>query len=204
MGFALPHTDQIAGRLAAHRPLSVPREGLREAAVIIPVVASLDGYRVVLIRRSRKLRKHPGQIAFPGGVREPEDRDLQETALREGQEEVGLAAETVRVVGQLDEVWTPTGYSLTPFVGLIPSPGLQPTSEEVDEVLVVRVADLIAPGVFRRETYHRDGQDYRLVFFDLPGMTVWGATGRILLRFLEVGLGWSTPVPEQWESGPHA
>ncbi|MCA9791142.1 MAG: CoA pyrophosphatase [Candidatus Eremiobacteraeota bacterium] len=204
MGYSLPDTDLLHQRLKAHQPSSVDRNGRRQAGVLVPVVYRQGNYEVVFIRRSAHLRRHAGQIAFPGGVHEPEDADLLATALREGHEEVGLEPKSVTVLGQLDEVWTPTGYTLTPYVGLLDSTPDRPDRDEVEEILVVGVERLIQPGVFRFQEIQRDGISYRLVFFDLAECTIWGATGRVLQRFLEVGLGWSAPTDNEWESGPYA
>ncbi|MGE0491654.1 MAG: CoA pyrophosphatase [Vulcanimicrobiota bacterium] len=203
MGYSLPDTHLLHQRLKAHQPASVDRNGRRQAGVLVPVLACAGDYQVVFIRRSAHLRRHAGQIAFPGGVHEPQDADLLATALREGHEEVGLEPRSVTVLGQLDEVWTPTGYTLTPYVGLLQTTPDRPDRTEVEEILVVQVERLMVPGVFRYQEIERGGIVYRLVFFDLPECTIWGATGRVLQRFLEIGLGWSAPVANDWESGPH-
>lgn len=184
-----PDVQTLERLLAEHRPTTVDKAGWRNAGVLLPMLATESGYRLVLIRRSANLRKHAGQIAFPGGAWEEGDPDLQATALREAHEEIGLPPDQVRVLGQVDGVWTPTGYTLTPFVGLIESERFVPCPIEVDEVLVVDLDELVRPEVFREEWWERGGVNYRVVFYELPELTIWGATGRILEAFLTLACG---------------
>ncbi len=156
----------------------------------------------MLIRRGAQLAHHRGQIAFPGGCHEPQDRDLQETALREAVEEIALRPEGLDFLGRLDDVWTPTGFVMSAFVAALPHPqDFRPQAEEVEEVLEIPLGDLIREGVYREEIWTRKGQAIPVSFFDLEDVTVWGATGRLVARLLEVGFGWRNPgLP--WRPGP--
>ncbi len=148
---------------------------------------------LVLTRRSAHLSRHPGQISCPGGVREADDRDLTETALRETEEEIGLLPERVRVLGQLDDVWTPSGFVLTPFVGAVQPPVSFRTCDEVAEVLSIPLERFLDPAVYELEERWLNEQKYVLGAFALPEARVWGATARLVQRLLEVGFDWTAP-----------
>ena len=145
---------------------------------------------MVFIRRSKKLSNHAGQIAFPGGGEEKEDQDLWHTATREGEEELGIRPDSVKLLGELDTVWTPSRFVMHPFVVCLSEMPDQVCSFEVDEVFSLSVERLMEPGVFRVEHWERGGALHRLVFFETPTHTVWGATGRITENFLKVAYGW--------------
>src|SRR5438045_1447015 len=114
--------DKIASALAARSPRTVAASGLKPAAVLVPIQRREDGEHLVLTRRTETVNSHRGQIAFPGGKIEPHDSGALEAALRESHEEIGLAAADVRVLGQLDQIISSSGYVVTPFVGVVPSP----------------------------------------------------------------------------------
>ena len=165
----------------------------REAAVVVP---ALDGPDPCLLftKRADHLPDHPGQMSFPGGGREPSDADLCETALREANEEVGLPPETVDCVGRLDDIRTVTRYSVRPFVARVPDRSYEPCDEEVAEVAVLPLPGLTDPTNYDSE--RRDHPYYgeiRLHYFHVDGYTVWGATARILVQFLELVTDWEAP-----------
>lgn len=163
---------------------------LRFAAVI---GLFLEGERgpgdpsLLFIERSSTLRQHAGQIAFPGGKPELDDRDLLDTALREAHEEVGLPRELVEVVGRLSPVPTPTGYMIVPFVGRVRDPW-QPrrVSGEVERVLTPSLSTLLDPAIHRaRGSVEWQGQNYELHEYDIADPPLWGATARMVWDLLE-------------------
>ncbi|MBI3927229.1 MAG: CoA pyrophosphatase [Armatimonadetes bacterium] len=186
--------DTLAHRLKTHRPRPIPLPDieLRPAAVLVPLIPRQE-LELLLIRRSGNLRHHAGQIAFPGGARDPGDVSLLDTALREGQEEVGLPRERVRILGRLDMVFTPSGYTLTPFVGLVTDGSFEPCPHEVEEIFTVPLQKLLDPDIYREEWWTWQGRSYPVSYFELPGCTIWGATGRLVVNLLEVGFGWQRP-----------
>ncbi|AEN06873.1 CoA pyrophosphatase [Halolamina sp.] len=176
-----------------HEPVAV--EGTERWAGVLATVLWRDGEPYVLFtKRADHLGDHPGQMSFPGGSREPSDDDLEATARREGQEEIGLRDEEITIVGRLDDITTVTGYAIRPFVAEIPDRTYDPDENEVAEIAVLSVAELIDPENYeseRREHPHRG--DVRLHFFHVDGYTVWGATGRLLAQLLELTTDWDVP-----------
>jgi 8-oxo-dGTP pyrophosphatase MutT (NUDIX family) len=155
------------------------------AAVLVPLYRLGDDLGVVLTRRRDDLRNHAGQIAFPGGRRDPEDASLVATALREAHEEIGLDPGGVHVLGALQPTPTiATNFTVYPFVGLIePGQAWTPSAREVDAVLELSLRDLSA-GYQRRRLTPR-GLSVRTDAFVVGEHVVWGATARILLDLLE-------------------
>ena len=175
-----------------HEPTGVTDQE-REAAVVVPVVEDPDP-QLLFTKRADHLSDHPGQMSFPGGGHEPVDAGLRETALREAREEVGLEAEEVDWVGRLDDIRTVTRYSVRPFVAQVPDRTYEPCDEEVAEIAVLPV-----PALIDRDNYDSERRDHpyygeiRLHFFRVDGYTVWGATARILVQFLELATDWAVP-----------
>jgi 8-oxo-dGTP pyrophosphatase MutT (NUDIX family) len=154
-----------------------------EAAVLIPVYTDERGEVVVYTERSGDLRKHAGEISFPGGRRDPGE-DLLTTALREAEEEIGLARDLVEIIDRLEPIGTfVSGFRITPYVGRIPS-GIvwTPAVREVARVLELPVADLRAG--HRRERLLRKGVPVRTDTYTVAGHLVWGATARITQELL--------------------
>ena len=158
--------------------------GRIDAAVLVPLFA-LDGeLHVVLTRRHAGLRRHSGEVSFPGGRQDDDETDLRLTALREAHEEIGLDADAVELVGALAPTPTiATDYTVYPFVGLI-QPGLRWTlsEDEVDEVIEPTIAELRQR--FARRTMVRRGIPIRTDVYALDGALVWGATARMLSDLL--------------------
>ena len=177
----------ILARLKDHLPLepAPPDPDLVSAGVLLPLFVQQEQFQVLFIQRTLLVKDHRGQIAFPGGVRDPEDAHLLATALRETEEEIGLAPEAVEVLGTLPSVATITGYHITPFVGLIPYPyDFRPSPREVKRLLVLPVAEFYAPERWRSGPYVFQGRTTRVCYWQNGQEVVWGATARILLNLL--------------------
>ena len=169
----------------------------RSAAVLVPLVAREAGLTVLLTQRADHLNDHAGQISFPGGRREPFDLDATATALREANEEIGLAGERVEVLGALPDYLTGTGFCVTPVVGLVHPPfTMQADTLEVAEIFEVPLAFLMNPANHQVRVFRWEGGERR--FFAMPYPNddagahyfIWGATAgmlRNLYRFLAAG-----------------
>jgi 8-oxo-dGTP pyrophosphatase MutT (NUDIX family) len=155
------------------------------AAVLIPIYRSGNELHVVLTKRRSDLRRHAGEISFPGGRQDPTDENLQETALREAEEEIGLSRGDVHVLGSLGAVSTfVTGYLIHPFVGLIPASRVWMLSpNEVESVLELSLSDLRDSKT--TTTIERRGFTFETDAYVLDGHLIWGATARILENLLD-------------------
>ena len=133
-----------------------------------------------------KVKKHRGEISFPGGTREKGDETLLDTALRESTEEIGLLADDVEVLGELDdEVSVKTNYVISPFVGFIPWPyQFQVDGHETEETIEIPISALLNNSSSRQDI--RDGKVVTSYFYNYEGRVIWGATARILNKFLDI------------------
>jgi 8-oxo-dGTP pyrophosphatase MutT (NUDIX family) len=157
---------------------------LRDAAVLVPVYRDSHGaLRVVIVRRSDR-GIHGGQLAFPGGNREPHDPTLLATALREAHEEIGLAPTAVTVLTELESVETrTTGYRVAPFLGRIERPSRwMPDPAEVAEIFEIAVQGLLAPGVHDETELRLPDWPHprRIAFYHVGPHRLWGVSYRIL------------------------
>jgi 8-oxo-dGTP pyrophosphatase MutT (NUDIX family) len=186
---------------ALHDPDAVPDKGdhelnlemkalwavrpIRPAAVLVPVVAR-DEPMVLLTQRSAHLKDHAGQISFPGGKIDPADASPMAAALREANEEIGLAADRIEPIGYLDLYLTTFGFRIVPVVARV-APGFALTlnPEEVDDAFEVPLAFLMAP-----ENHHRKSREWNGLtrhFYEMPfgQRYIWGATAGILRNLYE-------------------
>jgi 8-oxo-dGTP pyrophosphatase MutT (NUDIX family) len=180
--------SKLASTLAARSRVALAPPDKRVAAVLVPLLEVDGDLHVLYTRRAATLAHHQGQVAFPGGTREPGDADLANTALRETYEEIGLRPDDVRLLGTLDDIETMASrFVITPFVGLAPHPYVwRPAPEEVDTIFTVPLKTLAAPDAERSELWDFDGHSVPIRLFPVGGQTIWGATHRITRNLLEV------------------
>ena len=179
-----PHLffERLRESLKLHPSPSMEANGLvlKEAAVLAPLFMRNDEPWAVLTLRPKTLRRHPGQVAFPGGGRESFDVTPLHAALREADEELGIRPEQVEVLGLLGTLPTITGFFVTPFVGVISeSLQLRPSRDEIEEVIEVPLLRLT---VERREAMGAMRDAY--VWPQSPRF-IWGATFRMMTQLLE-------------------
>lgn len=180
----------IGGSGAAERVLNPefhPPQGFRPkaAAVLIPIIAR-ETPSVLMTRRTTRLRKHAGQISFPGGQIDPEDAGVAQAAMREAEEEVGLDPRLVQPLGRLDPYIAPTGYHITPVVARVdPAFQLRLNPDEVEAAFEVPLAFLMTPENHRRGSREWDGA--RHFFYEMPydEHYIWGITAGIIRGLYE-------------------
>jgi 8-oxo-dGTP pyrophosphatase MutT (NUDIX family) len=171
---------------------------MREAAVLIPVYRRQDGQLMVVLVRRTQGGAHGGQLALPGGQRDPRDADLAATALREANEEIGLAGDQVELLATLPVVETQTtGFRIAPFLARLTGPAPWRRQErEIAEVVELRVADLARPEVRAEEV--RDFPTWpaprRIQLWRVGGHEIWGVTYRILEPLVPRLLGGEWPL----------
>lgn len=165
------------------RPDSAP--ALTPAAVLLPIVARREP-AVLFTRRTPHLSRHAGQVSFPGGRMHERDLSLVETALRETQEETGIAAAFVSIAGFLDCYETGTGFAILPVVGLLHEGfELLPDANEVEEVFETPLAFLLDPANRERRSMEWQGRRREFYAFTYGRHCIWGATAGILANFAD-------------------
>ena len=161
--------------------------GRTDAAVLVPIYGWPESPGLVFTERRADMRRHAGEISFPGGRQDDADPDLMTTALREAEEEIGLEPSVVVVDGALPPASTfVTGYRIHPFVGQIPDPAeldLTPSPHEVETVLTFSL-EILRDGYAMRRLVRR-GVPIHTPTYEVEGHLIWGATARILGDLLE-------------------
>ena len=170
---------QQIGEILRHRKKEkISGENLKASAVLMPIFHSQGQYHVLFTERSDEVVFHKGQVCFPGGTQEASDSSLLQTALREAEEEIGLEAKDIEILGELDDMLTfVTNYVISPFVAFIPHPhSLKTNGREVKGAFSVPLSFLMDEANFKPESYS----------YEYEGHIIWGATARILRQFINL------------------
>jgi 8-oxo-dGTP pyrophosphatase MutT (NUDIX family) len=164
-------------------------EGFHRAGVLVPLIMGEEGPLLLFTRRTDHVETHKGQISFPGGMADTGDADIVRTALREADEELGVSAKLVDVKGILDDLAVPSGFIITPVVGILAAlPSLTPNPQEVAEAFTVPLAFFCSPANGRSEVRDFRGERREVWFYEAGKHTIWGATAMIV-RSLILNLG---------------
>jgi 8-oxo-dGTP pyrophosphatase MutT (NUDIX family) len=188
---AAPALADLLTQDDVERQVMLAKDGApRPAAVLLLVVNHPAGHAVVFTQRTAHLADHAGQISFPGGRCDAEDCTPERTALREAEEEIGLAPAQVEVLGRLPDYHTGTGYRVTPIVGWAEGPlAYRADPHEVEEVFEVPLAFLLDPRNHRYESAFQRGRVRRYWAMPYGERYIWGATAGMLVTFQRVMAG---------------
>lgn len=189
--------EHIRKKLAVYQPQErgdytldarlLPPPPYQEAAVLIPLIKHGDSYTVLFTQRAAHLHAHGGQVSFPGGRVDQQDKGSVATALREAREEIGLLPENVSVLGTLDQYITGTGFRVTPVVGVIEK--LQdwvPDTSEVAEIFEVPLSHILNPDILTRQTLMKGGLERDCYALTWNNFQIWGATAGMLRNFVDI------------------
>lgn len=192
--------NPLPGIAAQSHMMPIPRPGHKdiysldgdyfEAGVLILLYPGPDRLNVLLTKRTDRVFHHRDQISFPGGRRESQEI-LEDTALRESQEELGITLETAQVLGRLTPIFIPPSkYCVYPFIAVVEErPDFHPSSEEVAEVIEIPLDHLLDKENIRREVWTIRGLEVEVPFYEYGKHKIWGATAMVLAEFLDV---WKT------------
>jgi 8-oxo-dGTP pyrophosphatase MutT (NUDIX family) len=181
--------DLISSKLNNHtirtfRYADVP---YKKAAVAIPVFFKDGAAHMLFTKRTDTVEHHKGQISFPGGMHDCGDDDLEQTALRETWEEMGIKPDDLSVLGRTDNFLTNTNFMVTPFVTSFPYPyDYKINPDEIVSILEVPVQHLLNDKIFKIKKWERDGYLWDVHFYDYFGENIWGVTGFLLSNFLSI------------------
>jgi 8-oxo-dGTP pyrophosphatase MutT (NUDIX family) len=178
--------ERLRGVLAGRPAVEIHAPQHRRACVLIPLIRTAGGWSILFTRRSENLAAHSGQIAFPGGSVEG-DESLEQAAVREAEEEVGIPAQHVELIGRLDDVITHSGFLVAPFAGVIHEPVEYIIQEaEVVEVFEVPLEALLDTSNPEIRYVPFRGKQFPAYFYRYEEYEIWGLTGRMLKAFLDL------------------
>ena len=191
--------NQIIKRLEPYpaQALQPVKEGKREAAILLPLTRNVANPELVFILRAEHLNTHSGEVAFPGGMWEVDDKSLLQTALRETHEEVDLSPDFVQPFAMLSSRESRLNVKVTPYVGLIPEDvTLVPNLDELESVFRVPVAFLADPDNLKTRIFHFNETDYPLPCYEHQGYVIWGFTLFVLADLLKLVFDINLPLQE--------
>lgn len=171
--------------LDKHQFKLIGNNGLyKESAVLVPIRVESSDIKIVFTQRTNELPHHRGQISFPGGKVDPADKNLEETVLREVEEEIGIKRDVIQILGRLDDELTlASNFLIHPFVGLVRKADYQLNLEEVQRIIEVPLHFLLNQVPYERDIEYEGGM-IRSNCYVYEGNIIWGATFRILNKFL--------------------
>lgn len=194
--------NQVEQRLQNYWPRRINAQ-LPEAAVLIPITNAMEP-ELVFTRRATHMTTHSGEVAFPGGKRDPSDPDLIHTALRESMEEVALPPEAVKIIGQTGSVISRFGLEVTPIVGIIGADTpLTANMAELDRIFKVPVSYFLQKENLTFNHWKMRNKDYMIPSFYYGEYLIWGLTAVMLVEFLNITLDADIPLNAPHFSSHH-
>jgi 8-oxo-dGTP pyrophosphatase MutT (NUDIX family) len=180
-------TNREIKRVSAGPGLMAQEPPLARAGVLIPLFCKDDSYHCLFTRRTNRVKRHQGEISFPGGIYDASDADMVATALREAHEEIGLNPQDVELLGALDEIMTMSDIIVSPVVGFIPYPyPFVPSPDEIEEIIILPLAGFLAAGVLSEDYRTYNERTEKVSIYQSGGHVIWGATAKIFRQFLEL------------------
>ena len=180
--------EKLRDLLTSREKKRVEKPGGINSAVLVPIYCQDGELHILFTKRTEKVKTHKGHVCFPGGSCEEFDESLELTAIRETEEEIGLPAGDIEIIGELDDVASlTTNYIISPFVGFITYPYDFVLNEfEAERIIEVRISDLLDDAHLHKGTEFMAGESITSYFYHYKGDIIWGATARILSQFLDV------------------
>lgn len=176
---------EIRHFLDSHKRIANTDHSLVKAGVLLLFYPRSDVLHVLLTKRTSDVEHHKSQISLPGGSFDEGDADIVQTALRETREEIGISPDSIEVLGLFDDVWTPSGFRITPVIGFLSTlPPLTVNSGEVEEILEVPVSFFVEEKNVQVKKMTRNGKAVDVYFYRYGGNDIWGATAAMLRSFL--------------------
>ena len=172
--------------MADYRPHELECAPGARASVVLPLFEKGNDLHILLTKRTNRMKAHPGEISFPGGMYEETDADTMKTALRECHEEIGVRSVDVEIIGRLDDMTTLSGTVITPYVGIIPYPYEFKISQREVAYLVYLPFEHLRESNPVREQIEYGGKAETIDCIYYNGERIWGATCRILLRLKQI------------------
>ena len=173
--------------LSTHKRIPLSPVGSRKACVMVTLVNKENHLHLLLTKRTDSVEHHKGQISFPGGMVDEEDKSDTATALREVEEEIGISRSSITILGTLDDIYIPSGFVVTPIVGYIESfTDVKTNPDEVAEVLLIPLEKFFDLSLRHLETRELKGVQRQVYFYDVWKEPVWGATAHIIKQLTDL------------------
>lgn len=173
--------DELKKRLRNREIVEMDKPGFIPSAVMILLMNKDNEAHVFLTKRTESVGTHKGEVSFPGGAIEPEDRDAQAAALRETYEEAGIVPGDIEVLGRFDDFFSIAGFHVSTFIGIIDYPcNYKINKAEIDAFLEAPLSIFYNREFDRTEIYEFQGRDIEVYYYSYTGFIIWGLTARIL------------------------
>lgn len=177
----------VQNKMKNRKSLILNHPNFVHSAVLMPIFSENQELKFILTKRTESLKRHRGEISFPGGRKDKRDKSLEETALRETDEEIGVAREKIKIIGRLDDLFTITRYIITPFIGVITEKvKCIPNGTEVAELLYIPFEVFLHKEKFAERNIPQNGTNFPVYYYYWNNYEIWGASAHIINQFMEI------------------